>query len=142
MKTIVLWLVALALVLEGTVERTLAVPDHGRGKKKKKQEKPEIKALANPGTLSAYKNNLNKSFYFEVTGTQGGTIWGTTVYTNDSLLSTVAVHAGVLRNGQKGIVKVTILQDQGAYQGSTNNGITSSNYGPWDGSYMIEPVKK
>ena len=52
-------------------------------------------------------------------------MWGTDVYTSDSTLATAAVHAGVLQPGQTGVVKVTILPGQAAYQGSTRNSVRS-----------------
>jgi hypothetical protein len=53
-------------------------------------------------------------------------------------LSAAAVHAGVLKAGEKGTVKVTILPGQTGYQGTTRNGITSSPYGQWGSSYRVE----
>jgi hypothetical protein len=102
----------------------------------------EIKFLPNPSTLTTYRGKVGKTYYFQVIGTTNGTIWGTGPYTDDSLLSTAAVHAGLLGKGQKAILKVTILAGQNAYQGSTQNGITSHPYGPWGGSYSIELVKR
>jgi hypothetical protein len=118
----------------------LAVRDPGPGKKRAPVIK--IKADPDPGNLSTYQNQVGKSFYFEVTGVLTGPIWGTGIYTNDSRLATAVVHAGILGNGQKGIVKVTILAGQPAYLGTANNGVTSNNYGAWSGSYQIEPVGK
>ena len=40
-----------------------------------------------------------------------------------------------LIHGQVGVVKVRIVPGQAAYDGSTKNGITTSAYGPWGGSY-------
>ena len=78
-----------------------------------------IKSQANPGTLSAVVGQPGKVSYFEMTGGNAGTVWGTDVYTDDSSLASAAVHAGVLTLGQKGVVKVTLLAGQQAYQGST-----------------------
>ena len=102
----------------------------------------KIKADPDPGHLTNFQNQVGKSFFFEVTGNTTGPIWGTGVYTSDSRLATAVVHAGILGNGKKGIVKVTILAGQAAYVGSTSNGVTSSGYGVWGGSYQVEPVGK
>ena len=66
-----------------------------------------------------------------------GSIWGTGLYTYDSRICRAAVHAGVIQEGVGGVV--TIVQQPGAseYQGSTQNGVTSSGYGPWQGSYVF-----
>jgi hypothetical protein len=129
---------ALVFLLAAGTDRAWAVRDTTPPRKKA----PVIKALADPGTLVAYRNRVGKTFYFQVNGSTTGPIWGTGVYTDDSRLSTAAVHAGVLTNGQKGVVKVTILAGQTAYQGSTSNGVTSFAYAQWLGSYRVEAVPK
>jgi hypothetical protein len=94
-------------------------------------------ALADPGQLSALGNQLGKTFSFQVTGVAqrnfGGSLWGSDIYTLDSPLALAAVHAGVLRPGQAGVVRVTILGPQAQFQGSTRNGITSMPYGAYSG---------
>lgn len=55
--------------------------------------------------------------YFEIDGANTGTIYGTDVYTHDSNLATAAVHAGVLKLHERGIVKVTILPPSGNFKG-------------------------
>jgi hypothetical protein len=100
------------------------------------------KVLADPGILTGYRTKVGQSFLFEVTGTTTGSVWGTGVYTDDSSLATAAVHAGVLANGKKGVVKVTILQGQPAYNGSTQNGVTTGQWANFEGSFRVEAVKK
>ena len=81
--------------------------------------------------------------FAEVTGDKNaGTVWGTDLYTDDSALAAVAVHAGLVADGQKGVVKVTIAPGADAYQGSDRNGVASIDYAEWGGSYRIEAVKK
>src|SRR5262249_10858099 len=48
--------------------------------------------------------------------------------------------AGILQPGQRGIVQVAIVGPREAYHGSMRNGVTSSDYGPWEGSYRIQAV--
>ena len=91
-----------------------------------------------PGTLASYARALGQEFQFEVTGAPGGSLWGTDLYTLDSSLAATAVHAGVLKSGERGVVKVTILAGQPAYAGSVRNGITSQNWGSYDGSFRVE----
>src|SRR5262249_22109900 len=91
-----------------------------------------------PGNLADYRNQVGKVLYFEVVGSARGQVWGTDVYTQDSDPATAAVHAGVLRPGKKGVVKVTMLAGQLAYQASTRNGVSSAPYGAWGGSYRVE----
>jgi hypothetical protein len=103
--------------------------------------RPMVNALPDPGTLTGHRAEVGKSFFFEVTGSDGGSIWGTDIYTDDSALASAAVHAGVLAVGQKGIVKVTILSGQDSYTSSTRNGLTSGSWGNWVGSYRVERAR-
>ena len=68
-------------------------------------------------------------------------VWGTDTYTLDSTLALVAVHAGALKAGQSGVVKVTILGPQAAFKGSVKNGVRSNPYGTYPGSFKVEKVR-
>lgn len=98
--------------------------------------------LDDPGNLVDFRGQEGQTYYFQVTGSTQGSVWGTDIYTDDSRLATAAVHAGVLLEGQVGVVKVTILDGQSSYDGTTWNGVTSMDYGDWDGSYKVEGVTK
>ncbi len=115
-----------------------------RGKPVKLEGLPEgVKPEADPGALVNYRGQNGKAFYFEVTGNKGaGSVWGTGLYTDDSALAAAVVHAGVLADGQKGIVKVVILPGAASYTGSEKNGVASDNWGAWDGSYRVQAVKQ
>lgn len=64
-----------------------------------------------------------------------GSVWGSEIYTDDSDLGKAAVHAGILKPGERGIVTVKILPGLASYNGSNQNGVTTSNYGSWGGSF-------
>lgn len=98
----------------------------------------QVKALPNPGNLYEYASRIGETFYFDVVGQANGSLWGTEVYTYDSDLATAAVHAGVLKVGQHGIVKVTMHKSPETHLGSTQNGVTSSNWGFYNASYTVE----
>jgi len=55
-------------------------------------------------------------------------LWGTDIYTLDSNVATAAVHAGVLANGQTGIVAVVICDGLPSYTGSFRNGVQSNSW--------------
>jgi hypothetical protein len=93
---------------------------------------------SDPGTLSEYRDRAGQSLLFTTTGSEDGIIWGNGIDTDDSTLAVAAVHAGVLKVGERGVVKVTILPGQDSYDGSTQNGITSRPYGSFPGSYRVE----
>jgi hypothetical protein len=65
------------------------------------------------------------------------TVWGTDVYTDDSSVCTAAVHAGLITLAGGGHVTIEIQPGQRFYAGSARNGVTSSQYGPWSGSFVV-----
>ena len=67
----------------------------------------------------------------------GGSIWGTDVYTTDSSLAMAAVHAGVVKAGETGPVRVKILASPPSFAGSLRNGVRTSPYGVYGGAYQI-----
>jgi hypothetical protein len=69
--------------------------------------------------------------------TQIGPIWGTGIYTDDSVLCTAAIHFGATTQETGGVLAIQIMPGQSAYYGSTQNGITSSSYGTFGGSYQM-----
>jgi hypothetical protein len=93
--------------------------------------------LPNPGTLTAYRDRTNQSFYIQVTGAAQGSVWGTDVYSDDSNLAAAAVHAGLLKPGETATLRVTILPGCDSYAASTRNGIASAAWGPYTASYSI-----
>ncbi len=102
---------------------------------------PETAAVANvetpPDNLMKLQANIGKAYFFRVTGSMTGNLWGTDVYTSDSSLEAAAVHAGVLRPGQTGVVKVTFVAPPATFTGSTRHGITSSAYFGFPGAYKV-----
>jgi hypothetical protein len=66
-----------------------------------------------------------------------GSIWGTDVYTDDSSVCLAAIHAGVITSEAGGNVVVTHQAGQDSYVGSDRNGIPTSDYGSWGGSFSV-----
>ncbi len=91
--------------------------------------------LPDPGSLLNYQNQFGKRLAFTVTGNpgNGGAVWGTNVYTLDSSLSVAAVHAGVLKPGQTGVVVVQIVPSPPNFTGTFQNGIQSQNWPQFPG---------
>jgi len=83
-----------------------------------------------PTTLTSYRKMAGQTFAFKVTGAATGNVWGTDVYTLDSELAAVAVHAGVVAVGKTGIIRVQIVGQYSTFAGTTRNAITSKSYGP------------
>jgi hypothetical protein len=97
-------------------------------------------ALPDPGDLSGFRGQDGTTLAFTVTGDANGAIWGDGIYTDDSPLATAAVHAGLLRPGETGLVGVEILPGQDDYAGAERNGVASGRYGSWAGSYRVLPL--
>jgi hypothetical protein len=87
--------------------------------------------------MQQYQQQIGMTFRFRVTGALGGRLWGTDVYTLDSSLETAAVHAGVLKPGQTGIVKVKIVPSPQNFQASTRHGVTSEGYQQYPAAYRF-----
>jgi hypothetical protein len=101
-------------------------------------EQTDVEAAPDPGNLKAFESQQGKVFAFKVTGTAaGGSVWGSDTYTTDSKLSMAAVHAGVVKVGETGIVHLKIIPSPPSFAGTTRHGITTSNYGRYTAAYQI-----
>jgi hypothetical protein len=66
-----------------------------------------------------------------------GSVWGTETYTDDSSVCSAAVHAGIINSIEGGRVVVEIAPGEESYDGTEANGVTSQDYGSWDGSFTF-----
>jgi len=80
--------------------------------------------------------DIGKIFKMTITGASGGG-WGTDIYTSDSYIAAMAVHAGVITIGQTKDVYIKIVEGLNSYPGTTRNGITTSEWGGWGLSYQF-----
>jgi hypothetical protein len=96
-----------------------------------------VAANADPAPDSLMSLPLGKTYRFRVTGSISGAVWGTDVYTTDSSLAAAAVHAGVLKPNQTGVVKVTTMAPPAVFVGSTRNGVTSMPYTVFPGAFKV-----
>jgi beta-lactamase regulating signal transducer with metallopeptidase domain len=94
------------------------------------------------GSLTSYQSRLGEQFDFRVTGSTQGSIWGTDLYSHDSVLAVAAVHAGLLQVGQSGIVRVTILKGPKTFAGSTRHGVASGHWSNEGGVYSAYRVER
>lgn len=88
---------------------------------------------------SAYKGNIGQqyTFYFPPGGAISSSLWGTDIYTHDCSIATAAVHAGLINTRNGGTVTIEMRSGQSSYRGSTRNGVTSGNWGSYDGSFIF-----
>jgi hypothetical protein len=91
--------------------------------------------------LSALRGRPGTSFIVQVVGAASGNVWGTGAYTDDSSIAAAAVHAGLLKPGELGFLRVTVEGGRDSYAGSERNGVKSSNYGAYDGSFRLARVR-
>jgi formylglycine-generating enzyme required for sulfatase activity len=89
------------------------------------------------GHLTSYRGQDFQLFRFTVTGTSVGSVWGTDLYTDDSVVAKAAVHAGLLGVGETTEVTVMILPGAASYASTTRHGITTSPWASWPGSYKF-----
>ena len=66
-----------------------------------------------------------------------GYVWGTGVYTGDSLPCAAGVHAGVITFAAGGTIVVEIRPGQASYQGTVRNGVDSRNFSDYPTSFVI-----
>jgi hypothetical protein len=81
--------------------------------------------------------DIGKIYRITITGTTGGGIWGTDIYTSDSYIPGAAVHAGVIVNEQTKEVYIKVVEGLNDYPGSIRNGVTTSGWGGWGLSYQF-----
>ena len=84
--------------------------------------------LPDPGNLKAF-HQIGRTFYFRVSASQDGTVWGTDNYTSDSHLGSAALHAGALELGEEAVVRVTMVDtSRMTIRGSMRHGVMSHDW--------------
>lgn len=86
-----------------------------------------------PSTFSALKDGKCKC----KPGAPSGNVWGTTIYTNDSSICGAAIHVGAIKADKGGEVTVKAAPGCGAYSASNQNGVKSSSWAAWNGSFYF-----
>ena len=90
------------------------------------------------GNATHLRDNNNQTYTFNIIGASDGDVWGSDVYTDDSDIARAAVHAGIVAVGESKTVTIRILPGRSGYESTTRNGVTSSSYDSWAGSYRFE----
>jgi hypothetical protein len=87
---------------------------------------------------TAFRGQIGQRFtYFCPPNGSAFTVWGTDIYTDDSAVCVAAVHVGLITFASGGHVTFQMRPGQASYVGSTRNGVTTSNWGSWPGSYIF-----
>lgn len=95
-----------------------------------------------PGNLTEFSPaDVGRTVLFEVVGRAEGSVWGTDTYTSDSRLASVVVHGGLLRDGERGLIRVTLVEAEGlTFEGTTRHGVQSYDYAAYPLAYRVERV--
>lgn len=93
-----------------------------------------------PPTMLELCHDVGANYYFRIRGETEGQIWGTEVYTGDSLLAVAAVHAGLVKPGDTAVVKVTVVAPPAKYQGSVRNNVKSHDFGRYGTAYRLSAI--
>ena len=67
-----------------------------------------------------------------------GRVWGSTLYKDDSSVCKAAIHSGIIKPDEGGLIEIGLEEGQDSYTGSKENGITSEDFGQkWDRSFVV-----
>jgi len=83
------------------------------------------------------QNGQQFAYFCPPGGELSSRLWGTGIYTDDSSICTAAVHTGLITRHNGGNVVIEIRPGQPHYRGSHKNGISSNDYGSYDGSFVF-----
>lgn len=115
-----------------------------RGKLSRKQLarmlEQNMVAAEGPTSMHGLCETVGATFYFRLTGVTEGQVWGTDIYSEDSILGAAAVHAGLLKPAQTAVLRVTIVTPPASYPGSTRNGVTSTDYGAYPRAWRLSAI--
>ena len=125
------------MLLSAVFGLALALP--GMAQQAEAEPAADAEVAQAPSNLMGFNDQVGETFRFRVTGAASSAVWGSGVYTSDSGLAAAAVHAGVLEEGETGVVEVRMLPPMQAYAGEERNGVTSRTWGPFTGSFKFVP---
>ena len=83
------------------------------------------------------RGKVGEEYGYKITGSTEGTVWGDGIYTDDSNIAKAAVLEGKCKIGENCTVCIKIIESKSSYGSCTKNGISTSSYGHWDGSYIF-----
>jgi LCCL domain len=104
-----------------------------------KLSRPQLRKLLDHDQVAAdAPSNMNG--LCDVLGVTEGQVWGTDTYTRDSLLGAAAVHAGLLKAGQTGVLRMTVVAPLEKYPGTVRNGVTTSDYATFPHCWTLSAI--
>ena len=104
----------------------------------KTDESNEITPIAWSTSAATFKTDVGQTYKFECP--ENGvpqSIWGSDIYSADSSICTVAVHAGIITLEKGGTVTIEFRPGRSTYGSTVRNGITSNTYGEYPHSFVV-----
>jgi hypothetical protein len=90
-------------------------------------------------SASMVSSENGKTYTFKCpAGGKAFSVWGTDIYTLDSSVCTAAVHAGKFTRESGGPVTIELRHGESSYQGTTRNGIKTTDYGAYGHSFVVK----
>jgi len=83
------------------------------------------------------RENIGREYYYQIIGSEDGTVWGDAIFTDDSNIAKAAVLEGKCKLGEKTIVGIKMIEGKSSYSSSNKNGVSSITYGSWPASYIF-----
>ena len=83
------------------------------------------------------RENIGKTFFYKIKGSNEGTVWGDHIYTDDSNIAKAAVLEGKCQLGEETIIGIEMIEGKSSYSSANRNGVYSVTYGSWPASYKF-----
>ena len=83
------------------------------------------------------RHNIGQIFHYNIIGSESGTVWGDHIYTDDSNIAKAAIIEGLCKIGEEAEVSIKMVEPLSSYSSCFKNGVGSSSWGHWDGSYVF-----
>jgi hypothetical protein len=93
-----------------------------------------------PTSMHGLCETVGATYYFRVTGVTEGQLWGTDIYSGDSTIGAAAVHAGLLKPGETGLLRVTVVTPPEKFPGTVRNGVTSTEHGRYQYAWKLSAI--
>lgn len=93
-----------------------------------------------PKSMTGLCEKVGAIYYFRVTGVTEGQLWGTDIYSGDSTIGAAAVHAGLLKAGETGLFRVTVVTPPEKFPGTERNGVTSTEFGRYPYAWKLTAI--
>lgn len=115
-----------------------AKTDESKPTTSEEEDTEDITPIAWDTTAAGFTGEAGKTYTFRcpAEGSEHG-VYGSDIYTQDSSICTAAVHAGLFRLEQGGIVTIEYRPGRSTYGSTVRNGIKSRTWGEYPRSFVV-----